>query len=457
MSAVLDDVSRLRSVGGPPAGDVGGVALPFTEVDLSNLANAVIEPQDWYWDGYLPAGHVTLLAGHGGTGKSTIALMLAASIAVGGDFFGRRTLPARVLFFSGEDQGKLVRGRLAKICSLMALDYERVRQNLVVLDATDGDPILFTKSLAGGIRHGHPTPTYDELSERVTAQQIDVLIVDNASEVFDGDEIDRASVRAFIRGLAQIVRGRDGAVLLLAHVDKATSKGGDRYKPTEAYSGSTAWHNSVRSRLALIETKPGRLELLHQKSNLGRRHAPLALRWPDEGLPEVVADVGEPTGTESGTGGADATNTRVLLEMIHEFRGRGESVATAHNSPKTAAKLFEKEPTYPRGLRSKDATDLLRRAERAGLVARESYRGPDRKPHERWALTPAGCEHIGVAPGAPSAPGAELGTDGAGNAALVRQVREVRAGGCGGRARTQKSAQKRSKPPRKKTASRAKT
>lgn len=75
----------------------------FVEVDLGHLEHAAPRPQGWFWDGYLPAGHVTLLGGHGGAGKSTIALMLAGCLATGREFMDKPAGPANVLFYSAED------------------------------------------------------------------------------------------------------------------------------------------------------------------------------------------------------------------------------------------------------------------------------------------------------------------------------------------------------------------
>jgi RecA-family ATPase len=49
------------------------------------------------------------------------------------------------------------------------------------------------------------------------------MLVDNASDAYGGDEIQRRQVRAFIRALVDIARLNNCAVMLLAHVDKVTS------------------------------------------------------------------------------------------------------------------------------------------------------------------------------------------------------------------------------------------
>jgi hypothetical protein len=60
---------------------------------------------DWLWEGYLPSGKLTLLAGAGGTGKSTIAFNLAATITNGGIWpdGSRCNVAGNVLIWSSED------------------------------------------------------------------------------------------------------------------------------------------------------------------------------------------------------------------------------------------------------------------------------------------------------------------------------------------------------------------
>jgi hypothetical protein len=368
----------------------------FRFVDLGQLGSPP-EPQGWAWHAYMPAGHVTLLGGHGGAGKSTLALMVAACMASGRECFGKATMPARVCYFSGEDPAGLLLTRLARICRLLDLDLQQVRERLHILDASDADPVLFAELRANGVRSGATTPTYAALAGYIESHRIDVLIVDNASDVFDGDEIHRASVRAFVRSLVQLIRPHNGAVLLLAHVDKSTSRAGKAQIHGEAYSGSTAWHNSVRSRLYLYETGPGTFELLHQKSNLGPKAQPLALDWPTDGVFQVATTAGGMVADI-----AARCDTSALLGLIHEYTMRGEYVSTAPNS-RANAQAFCRESKYPRGLKPADAAALLRNAERSGFIERIAYKGADRKPRERWGLTPKGLDHAGIAASAASA------------------------------------------------------
>src|SRR5262249_10315097 len=154
------------------------------------------------------------------------------------------------------------------------------------------------------------------------------------------DEIRRASVRGFMRALVALVRPRAGGVLLLSHIDKSAARG----QSNQSYSGSTAWHNSARSRLFLKQEHPGELELLHEKSNFGRRLEPLRLRWPEEQLPEVERSMSPLTTAIKARG-----DTKALLALIHAFAARSEFIAPERRSTVNVTRVLKGERGYPKG------------------------------------------------------------------------------------------------------------
>ena len=93
---------------------------------------------------------------------------------------------------------------------------------------------------------------------------------------------------------------------------------------------------------------------------------------------------------------ADRVHTQALLRLIHEYTERGERVSAAITSRTHAARLLAGEPTYPQALKDRQVFDLLRDAERVGLLVRASYRGSDRHPRECWEVTPQGREAAGI-------------------------------------------------------------
>ena len=362
---------------------------PFNIVAFDDLAHTEPEGPRYVWHGLVPAGFVTLLGAHGGTGKSTVALMLGVCVALGRPLFGIRTEPGNVAFFSGEDGAQLLRHRLHTVCKCMGVEIRDLKDRLHIIDATD-DPVLFAEVTTAGRREGVTTATFDALARLVREQDVRLLVIDNASDTFDASEIDRARVRGFMRALSSLARENDAGLLLLAHVDKGTSRG-DRLQNTEAYSGSTAWHNSARSRLFMSRDKDGALTLEHQKNNLGPRRDPIGLVWPAGGIPQTDEALSPMV-----QGIADRNHEKALIRLIAEYTERGEFITTATTSRTHAAKLLRHEPTFPHRMKDGEVFDLLRRAERAGYLERVKFKGVDRKDRDRWQATASGASFAGL-------------------------------------------------------------
>lgn len=407
-------------------------------IDVAGVIANPSPPPRFVWAGYCPRKEVTLLGAHGGTGKSTIALMLAVAVATGRELFGHATECGRVVFVSLEDGADVVRYRLAHICKAWGIEPAKLAPRLAIVDGT-ASPELFT---AENRRHGETTATYAELRE--LAKGTSLLIVDNASDAYAGDEIQRQQVRSFIRCLAEIARANDAAVLLLAHVDKNTSRA-RKAEGGEGYSGSTAWNNSVRSRLFVTRDENGALELAHQKSNHGPLCEPLTLRWLENGLPELVPTFAADSGTtEKAQAFADDAAAAAILPLLAEFEGRGQYASphmTTRNNP--YALLKGEREFKALGLKREDVARIVNQCQRAGWLAVVDYRTENRKDRKRWTVTAAGLgfaqafqRNQATAPSAPTAPTMGAGAHGAPGASKCAFAPTYSARGVGVRERT---------------------
>lgn len=358
----------------------------FKVIPLANLGE-VQPPAPSFWiQDYVPARVVTLLGAHGGAGKTMLGLVAAACIATGRPFMGKQTKRARVLFLSGEDDMTTVQWRMAQICREYGIDPAALDGWLTAIDATEDDPTLYIESIVNGTRIGIPTDGYKQLRSFVEDGH-DVLIIDNASDVYGADENSRPQVRGFMRALAKLVKGRSGAIILLAHVDKNTARSNSG---TEGYSGSTAWHNSARSRLFLKADETGGLILEHQKSNFGKRAEPINLCWS----PHAVLTV---NGSAASVAGADTDERDKVLQLVLEFYQRGENISPFPHSPANAWKALHGEEGFPKRLTRTRLFDLLRNMQRAGLLDIEQYRNSSRHISQRWRVTERGQSLIEIA------------------------------------------------------------
>jgi len=373
--------------------ETGEVLPALKTVSISDVISHPSPAPAFVWDGYLPRGVVSMLAAHGGTGKSTIGLMLCVATALGRPLFGVDTVQCRALFVSLEDGGSLVRHRLANICHQWGVTPGSLEGKLTIVDGTD-DPELFTADKRDA---GVKTRTYFEMNELVQSGEVGLVVVDNASDAYGGDEIQRRQVRAFIRSLMEVAKPVDCALLLLAHVDKNTSR---TLKPenAEGYSGSTAWHNSVRSRLLMKRDESGKLTVEHQKSNLGRCRESLTLAWREGELPQVEtsAEISLDPQIDGFRSKADSDRCITLLRMIDEFASRGQFCSPATTSRNHVHAVLKSEPLFQSlKLRPDDTKRLVVHCQRSKWIESQQYK-VDYKDKFRWVLTEAGRSFAGL-------------------------------------------------------------
>lgn len=317
-------VDRLTALGDPPyeaiaktARDLGlpvralmvlieqtvdsGGAWP-DPIDLDELAK--IEPtapamiiKDW-----LPCGYAALFAGHGGAGKSGIALDLAVCIALGLPWCGFEVQRRRVLYLSCEDREGVLHWRLYRICHQLGKTISALCGQLSLIDLVGHDSVLWERDPRTGKTE---TDAYKRLEELVAELGIEVVVVDGVSDAFGGNENARTEVQRFLNSLVALVPPDTGAVLLIAHINKQAALSATA---AEGYSGSTGWHNAVRARwylypeTACSETdrpeRTGDLILELQKANFGRADQAIRFHWDDGAhlfvgrrvIPETEAD-----------------------------------------------------------------------------------------------------------------------------------------------------------------------
>ncbi len=346
------------------------------------MLSASLAPPQFVIDPIVPRRVVTLLGGHGGLGKTMLALIICAHVAAGRPWGPFEIHGGRAVFLSLEDDATIILYRLRKIVDEYRLPMADVLANLRVFDGTDIAPELMVPVGNGGVVTMRETPLMGHVSDAVKGATL--TVIDNASESYGGNANDPLQVKAFLRRLKAMATDNDAGLILLAHIDKASAKNGSR---DNSYLGTAAWHNSSRSRLALIKDDNGPIELRHEKANLGPKAETMLLRHADHGV-LVPAEGGG--SREMVAAITAATDADAVYEVLVHAIGAGLTVTAANAGPATAwhvlSSLPELGPQYrtPDGKRRVQAA--LVKLSRDGRIVRAEFKKPDRHTGTRWEL-----------------------------------------------------------------------
>lgn len=312
-------------------GAQGGAQVPSVDTGwflAADFAREAVPPRDELVAGVIPMGNVSSLTGDGGTGKSTVMRQLANSVATGTAWLGMDVRSGPVIYLSAEDD----RDELHRSFRNIGVTQNMGRLHLRSLAGADA--LLAVPRDRSGVLV--PTQLFTELDTKIAETGAVAVFIDNAADAFGGNENDRAQVRQFIgmlRGLA--VRHRC-AVVLLSHPSVAGMASGT------GSSGSTAWNNSVRSRLYLSrvigkdgdEANPNARTLTVKKNNYGPVGQQIVLTWRDG----IFVSVDIPTG-EARTAKAAV----VFMKLLEQFNAQGRRVNTSGGA-QYAPKAFAEHP-----------------------------------------------------------------------------------------------------------------
>lgn len=354
----------------PPLSESDDDLAAFSAADF---ADEPVPAREWLVPGLIPLETVTLLTGDGGTGKSLLAQHLGTCVVTGVPFLGLQTARGAVLAFFAEDDKSELHRRQDAICRALGVDLK----DLVELDLAprSGEDNV----LAFYDREGRPSVTRlaEQLARRIALTRPVLVILDNLAELFGGDENVRVQARAFITFLQRLCRDYGVTILLLAHPSLTGINSGS------GSSGSTAWSNSVRSRLYLERPRsddnndPDLRVLTTKKANYAAAGTEIRMRWTDGAF--VPVDLETPLDRLAGQSRAD----RVFLRLLRRVTEEGRHVSAAPTSAAYAAKLFARQPDSE-GISKRDFEGAIQRLF-AQRKVREQTGGKPSRP-TRWIV-----------------------------------------------------------------------
>ena len=275
----------------------------------------------------IPSNDITLCTGDGGTGKSLLADQLAACTVMGRDWLGQKVRRGRALIISAEDSEDELHRRFHDISTDLNGSLDRL-EDLHFLPLAGEDAVLANADATNVVR---PTPLWHRIVRIVCDLRPVLVVYDTLSDFFAGNENARPQARQFVGMLRGLALRQGHAAVLLAHPSLSGLSSGS------GTSGSTAWSNSVRSRLYLErvsengkEADPDARVLTTKKANYGRTGGELRVTWrngvfvPDDG---------------TGTDRKDREAEDVFLTLLRAWKATDRHVSP-HRSPSFAPTAF---------------------------------------------------------------------------------------------------------------------
>ena len=155
----------------------------------------------WFWDGVLPAGGLSLLLAKPKVGKTLFALNLALWASRGGSFFGKDTAPGNVIYLALEE------------------NIGEVKKSLIAFDNTHGEDDKFDLDFHFGIA---PSDAIKKLEKWMVEKKPKLVVIDILQKFVRVKKIeDYAEVITALEPVMDIARRLDCHILLTHHAPKA--------------------------------------------------------------------------------------------------------------------------------------------------------------------------------------------------------------------------------------------
>jgi RecA-family ATPase len=257
--------------------DDSGELSPLDFVDIAAWDGLPVPQRKWVVLNRVPDEDVTLLSGEGAVGKSILIKQLAVATVTAKDWLGTMPEPGSVIYVTAEDKRDELHFRLDAIARHYDTRFRKLG-DLHIRSLKGEDSVLAYPDRQGIVQ---PTKLFDRLLLAARTIRPRWVGLDPSANLFAGNENDRSQVQQFIGLLTRIAVQCQTAVILVSHPSLTGLSTGS------GLSGSTAWSNSVRSRLYLRkattaqgeEPDPNLRELEVMKANYAPAGERTLLRW----------------------------------------------------------------------------------------------------------------------------------------------------------------------------------
>jgi RecA-family ATPase len=218
--------------------------------------------RQWMVENAFLKGTVALVSGDGGIGKSLIMQQLCSCAAIGRSWLGLSVMPGRAMMIACEDDHDELWRRQWSICRHLERDMDDFAEGGLILAPRVGQDNALCRLDRSDWRM-RPTPLFRAIAEHCKRLGVTFLVIDTATQTFDGNQNDERMVMMFITELRKLAIWLQGVVILTKHPSLAGRASGS------GESGNVAWSNSVRSRWYLHKHQAHGLVFETRKSNYG--------------------------------------------------------------------------------------------------------------------------------------------------------------------------------------------
>lgn len=227
--------------------------LTTNAINIINMENIQVQPIHWLWEGWLPLGKMTILAGAGGCGKTNLSLALIATVTTGGVFpdGSRCKSIGKVLIYSTEDD---------------PADTLKPRLLANSADVSKVSIIAGRTNQEGKVESFDPAKDFPKIEQYIRENpDIKLLMIDPIISAVSGDMNKANDVRRSLQPLVDLANEYNFSILGITHF----AKGSVNNNPADRILGSQAF--SALARMAWSAARrevEGDFILVRAKSNI---------------------------------------------------------------------------------------------------------------------------------------------------------------------------------------------
>jgi hypothetical protein len=187
----------------------------------------IIHPRPWVYGKHYMRGMASATAGIGGSGKSTLVITEAVSIAIGRDLFHHGAQlplgPLTVWVHNGEDPLEELQRRIVAICRRNGVTKEDLGARLRVTSGRDS-PVMLAHELSAGGRVLVPTDHGRVLAEQIQAHNVAVFMADPFVSVHRVNENDNSLIDGVMTIARDLAHDTSCAIEFVHHFRKTNGQ-----------------------------------------------------------------------------------------------------------------------------------------------------------------------------------------------------------------------------------------